>query len=478
MSHTRSSEKKWSVPGRIVTLIMLAVTAALLFMIFSLRMLPTMYIAAIVIVCIVVLLVTFLLTKTTGKKVRFIIGIIWTIIWILIYCFGIFNLNETRSALKGITDAQTETTVVSFYVKEADPAQSLRDIDGYNFGILSDMDRSNTDEAVTKVRKEQSVDFKTTEYSSLAQLADALTDGDIDGIVLNQAFVDVYTEMPGYEQFPEQIRVIGSVTLKHTVSEEQQANNDDVITIYISGSDTRNSTLPSRSRSDVNIIASLNPKTHKIVLISTPRDYYVPLSISGGVPDKLTHAGIYGIDVSMDTLSELYGINIDYYFKVNFNGFIDIINALGGIRVQSDYDFEAGGYQFGKGANYLNGEAALAFARERHAFTEGDLQRGENQMSVIEGVIQKCMSPAILKNYTSVLNSAESCMETNIPYSVLAKLVQDQLSSGTPWQITRYSVNGTGDRQVPYSMNISVYVMRPDYDTVEHAKALLQQNQN
>ena len=273
--------------------------------------------------------------------------------------------------------------------------------------------------------------------------------------------------------------MLASKNLKHTVKEEETDTNaaaDNVINIYISGSDTRESTLPSRSRSDVNIIASLNTKTHEIVLISTPRDYYVPLSISGGVPDKLTHAGIYGVDVSMDTLSQLYGIDLDYYFKVNFNGFIDIIDALGGISVDSDYDFSAGGYHFNQGPNRLNGTQALAFCRERYAFAEGDRQRGENQMAVISGVLQKALSPSILRNYTAVLNSAENCMETDIPYDVLAGIVRQQLSDNASWHITSYSTNGTGAKKVPYSMSTTAYVMIPDEKTVEHAKLLLEQN--
>lgn len=247
----------------------------------------------------------------------------------------------------------------------------------------------------------------------------------------------------------------------------------DVITLYISGSDTRESTLPERTRSDVNIIASINPETHKILLLSTPRDYYVPLSISGGVPDKLTHAGIYGVDVSMDTLEMLYGIDIPYYFRVNFTGFVDIIDALGGIEVQSDYTFDAGGYHFAQGANQLGGDAALAFCRERYSFAEGDRQRGKNQMAVIRAAIQKAASPAILSEYSSILDSVQNNMETNVPYPLIAGLIREQLENGASWSITTYSVDGTGDTQVPYSMSSSVYVMVPDTATVDHAKELL-----
>ena len=263
-----------------------------------------------------------------------------------------------------------------------------------------------------------------------------------------------------------------------TTTGVQDLNDNPVINIHISGSDTRESTLPSRSRSDVNILASINTETRQVLLISTPRDYYVPLSISNGVPDKLTHAGIYGVQVSMDTLSMLYEVPVDYYFRVNFNGFVDIIDALGGIDVYSDYTFDSGnvsGYHFEEGWNSVNGEQALAFCRERYAFASGDRQRGRNQMAVIQGVLNKATSPAILANYTSVLDSAAGCMETNVPYDTIAEIVRDQLAGGGDWNVVSYSVDGTGDSQVPYSMSSSVYVMIPDTSTVDQAKSLLAQ---
>src|SRR5699024_3202290 len=148
----------------------------------------------------------------------------------------------------------------------------------------------------------------------------------------------------------------------------------------------------------------------------------------------------------------LYGINIPYYFRVNFTGFVDIINALGGIDVQSDYEFTAGEYHFQQGSNTLDGEAALAFCRERYSFAEGDRQRGKNQMAVIRAVIQKAASPAILTGYADILDSVQDYMQTNVPYTLLAELVREQLESGASWEISTYSVDGTGDTQIPYSM--------------------------
>lgn len=258
-------------------------------------------------------------------------------------------------------------------------------------------------------------------------------------------------------------------------SAKDDAVTDEVYTIFVSGIDTRGG-MTASSRSDVNIILTLNATTKQILMISTPRDYFVPLSISNGVPDKLTHAGIYGVNVCMDTLDMLYDIDINYYFRLNFAGFEQIIDALGGVNVNSDYDFDSGnttGYHFNKGENHLNGEQALVFARERYAFKEGDRQRGRNQMAVIQGVVDKATQPAFLKNYLSVLDSLDGAFETNVPYDVIASLVRKQLGEGGSWQVLSYSVDGTGDTQKPYSMSSKAYVIIPDQNTVDKARVLM-----
>ena len=265
-------------------------------------------------------------------------------------------------------------------------------------------------------------------------------------------------------------------TEPNTAENPAAVKPDEVYTIYISGIDTRGA-MTSSSLSDVNIIATVNLKTKQILLVSTPRDYYVPLSISNGVPDKLTHAGIYGVNVCMDTLEMLYGIDINYYFRLNFAGFIQIIDSLGGVTINSDYDFDSQnvkGFHFNKGENFVNGEQALAFCRERYSFAEGDRQRGRNQMSVIQGVVNRVMSPELLKNYMAVLNELSGCFEMNIPYEVIASVVRRQLSEGGNWQVLVYSADGTGDTQKPYSMSQKAYVMVPDTTTVEKAKILMQ----
>lgn len=256
--------------------------------------------------------------------------------------------------------------------------------------------------------------------------------------------------------------------------------NSDVLTLYISGMDTRGD-LSETSRSDVNIIATVNMDTKQILLVSTPRDYYVPLSISDGVPDKLTHAGIYGIQVSVDTMELLYDIDIDYYFRLNFKNFVSFIDALGGITVHSDYDFytqNSSGYHVVAGDNLMDGETALAFARERYSFASGDRQRGKNQMYVIEGVMKKLANLSAGDSTEALKAMADGFFETDMPMTQRLQLLMTQLPQIRDYQITLYSVDGTGASAKPYSMSQNAYVMIPDQSTVDHAKELMAQVRN
>ena len=257
----------------------------------------------------------------------------------------------------------------------------------------------------------------------------------------------------------------------------QSTGNSDVenrvYTLYISGSDTRQG-LNTVGRSDVNILATINTETRQILLVTTPRDYYVPLPVSGGIPDKLTHAGIYGVNVSIGTLEMLYDTDIDYYFRLNFSGFTGIVDALGGITVDNDVAFTKGNYTYPVGKVQMDGKMALTFARERYSFVDGDIQRGKNQLKVISAIIDKALSPDILVRYNSIMDSIKDCFEMDVPYDDIAALVRHQLSDNGSWNVVQCSVTGTGDSQIPYSMSDYAYVMRPDYNTVNKAKELMQ----
>ena len=484
----RRRRNDW-IPGAVITIIVIMLSVVFMGLLAMTKMIPTIYMLIIGIVLAVLAAIIWLLVWHTRYMGRFIGGTIFAVILVAILGFGGFYINKTRTAISDISSVTTEVTQMAVYVKSDDAADSVEATKGYNYGILSSLDRENTDGAVEHLKSEFGTDVQTTEYAGLTELADGLLNGEVNAMLLNSAYLSVYEDMDGYTDFGTKVKEVGTVDVETEIQAAAEetpvepittANGGKVYTIYLSGIDTRGE-MTAKSRSDVNIIATVNTDTHEILLVSTPRDYYVPLSISGGVPDKLTHAGIYGIDVCMDTLGMLYDIDINYYFRINFGGFVKVIDALGGITVDSDYDFNSGnitGYHFNKGENYVNGEQALVFARERYAFQEGDRQRGRNQMAVIRGVVKKALSPEILTSYSSILSSLDGCFGTNITYEEIAQILQQQLSNGGDWTIVSYSVDGTGATEKPYSMSQKAYVMVPDYNTVDKAKSLMEKVRN
>lgn len=484
----RRRRNDW-IPGAVITIIVIMLSVVFMGLLAMTKMVPTIYMLIIGIVLAVIAAIIWLLVWHTRYTGRFIGGTVLAVIMIAILAFGGFYINKTRSAISSISGETTEVTQMAVYVKSDDTADSVEATAGYTYGILSSLDRENTDGAVAHLNSEFGTEVQTKEYAGLTELADGILNGEVNAMLLNSGYLSVYEDMDGYTDFSTKIKEVGTVDVESTIQSAEEstpiepittANGGKVYTIYLSGIDTRGE-MTAKSRSDVNIIATINTDTHEILLVSTPRDYFVPLSISGGAPDKLTHAGIYGIDVCMDTLGMLYDIDINYYFRINFGGFVKVIDALGGITVNSDYDFDSKnilGYHFNKGENYVNGEQALIFARERYAFQEGDRQRGKNQMEVIRGVVKKALSPEILTSYSSILSSLDGCFGTNITYEEIAQILQQQLTNGGDWTIVSYSVDGTGATEKPYSMSQKAYVMVPDYNTVDKAKSLMEKVRN
>lgn len=259
---------------------------------------------------------------------------------------------------------------------------------------------------------------------------------------------------------------------------------DKPFVVYLSGNDSYGEIDVDENgnaigRSDVNILLAVNPSTGKIAMITTPRDAYIylPDYIAEGYQDKLTHVGNWGQDASKDVLGELYGVDVDYYVRINFSGFETIVDALGGVTVQSDYPYEFttrdGGHTFYPGENQVDGEAALAFVRERYAFGDGDFQRGRNQMAMIQAILRKAMSPSILLTYTDLLEAVDGCMVTDVPRKQISTLVKGQLDNGTDWQITSMEVSGYGDMQYTYSAG-EASVVWLDEESVAQAAQLLQ----
>ena len=276
------------------------------------------------------------------------------------------------------------------------------------------------------------------------------------------------------------LSALGSMTSGLLTGAEANKITKEPFVIYLSGVDTRGE-LTENARSDVNILAAVNPVTKRVVLINTPRDYYVDLAGTSD-KDKLTHAGLYGVETSMETLGNLYGVNVDHYIRINFAGFISIIDALGGVDVYSDQAFTSVGSPgyydpttFVEGWNHLDGKAALAFARERHAFASGDIQRGINQMKVIDAMANKLKSPTVLMSFSKLMDAVSDCFVTSLSQEQISALVRMQLGDLASWDIESCSVTGSSGKssQCYSAKGQSLYVMKPDESSVSKAKELI-----
>ena len=425
-------------------------------------------------------------------------GIITKILAIALSVVMVIGSNyvaTTNKALEKMSGMTTQIDNVQVYVLADSSYNSISDLKDSVYGIAASLDRDNTDKAIDMIVEETKTSVSTNEYEGIMQLVNALYEEEVNAMILNSSFLSVLEGVEGYDDVEEQIRSIWSADIETVIDDPNKPDTpeqptvdpyeeyedylyggEDVFTLYVSGIDVNGSPMVNRN-SDVNILMTINTNTRQILMINTPRDFYVPLSISNGVKDKLTHAGCYGIQVSVDTLEMLYGVNIDDYIKVNFTGFVDIIDLLGGVEVYSEYDFTArhGGYHYTVGYNTLNGIEALGFARERYSFGSGDRQRGKNQMAVIQGIINKLTSTDTLLNYNSILDAVSDSIATSMTYDEISDLIKMQLSDMRGWDVTTYSVDGTGDNLPCYSLSSPNYVMIPTQATVEQAKEYLRQ---
>lgn len=490
--------------------VMMTASALLIIKLTFMQVLPMKYTA---IFGVAVLILGIIIIATSRKKAVAIVMSILSLIITGVVAYGFLTVTKLDKTLNEIsTDSRLEVIETSVVVLKDDKAQTVTDISGYKVGYYEGEPASEDMKA--ELSSNLTSDATYTGYANPIFLADSLLKNDEEAIILNATYIDIISEIEGYEDFAEKVRILDTLQVETeavyepVVEEPQPATNGDAkaeatteeatteepfkltsgqdcFTVYISGIDAFGS-VNTRSRSDVNILAVVNTTTGKIQLINTPRDYYVPLTISNGSRDKLTHAGIYGIEVSQGTIGNLYGINVDYYLRMNFTSFVGIIDELGGIDVNSDYDFSATAnldnsrsgrkekVHFTKGVNHLNGVQALAFARERHAFNTGDVQRGVNQMEVIKGVIKKLSSKDMLKNFDNILATISDSFQTDMPTDTMYSLVRYQLENNLTWDIQSYTVTGYDASNTTFSMpGFYAYVMVPNEDTVNEAKRLI-----
>ncbi len=461
--------KKTTIVSRIILIIYLMITLFMLGTVISMNILPSKYLIPLLIgyIFITALFGLFTWKNNFRNWLKIVSDIIFVII-IGICGFGLYYLNSTFTLLDNIKDKDYQ--LVNYYVLVLNDSefQKIDDLDDQSLGIYKSADETY-DKALKKLEKKVSV--KTNSYDSYLSEADALMKGEVDSIFISVVNKDMLDE--SVDKFEESVRVLDTISIKieSNVKVKDADVTKEAFNIYISGNDIYGN-IASVSRSDVNIIATVNPNTHKILLTTVPRDFYVQLHGTSGYRDKLTHAGVYGIDMSVSTMEDLLDLDINYYMRVNFTSLMKLVDAIGGVDVESDYSFRAiSGERFVKGINHLNGKQALAFSRERKAFSDGDRQRGKNQQKVIIAILNKTLSSTtLITKYTDILDSLGGSFQTNMPTSKIYNLVNMQLDKMPTWTFESISVNGTGKSEFTYTYpHQRLYVMEPDMNTVNEA---------
>lgn len=453
--------------GKLITLIQLILTVGLIAVIWNSGLVPTKYLVAIIVVLLILFGVTFGLQYVKNKV--YIVGIVLSIILSIFQVIGIVYMLKADKLMADVGGANYKTDNMIVVVKKDNPASNLMDASMYRFGTQTAVDQENTQIMVDNINTSLGREVKIEQYGTVQELANALLEGRVDAAIYNQALDGLITD--AIEDYSEQVRVLYQYGIE-TEIEQENVDVEEPFNVYISGIDV-SGPVATNSRSDVNIIMTVNPNTKKILLTTTPRDYYVQIpDISGEQRDKLTHAGIYGVDASMRTLEQLYGIDISYYARVNFSSLVKIVDTLGGVDVDSDFEFDAQGYHFQKGMNHLDGDQALAFSRERYSFEDGDNQRGKDQQKVLTAILNKAMSPAILSNASALIADVSDSVQTNMTQEEMAKFIKMQLNDGASWNIESAAASGTGDTQACYSSGDQpLYVMWPDEAVVQSISA-------
>lgn len=463
----KEQKKTLHMAGKLITLIQLILAVGLIAVIWNSGLVPTKYLVAVIIVLLILFGVTFGLQYVKNKV--YIVGIVLSIILSILQAIGIVYMLKADKLMADVGGANYKTDNMIVVVKKDNPASNLMDASMYRFGTQTAVDQENTQTMLDNINKALGREVKVEQYGTVQELANALLEGRVDAAVYNQALDGLITD--SIEDYSEQVRVLYQYGIE-TELEQETADVEEPFNVYISGIDV-DGPITTNSRSDVNIIMTVNPNTKKILLTTTPRDYYVQIpDISGEQRDKLTHAGIYGVDASMRTLEQLYGIDISYYARVNFSSLVKIVDTLGGVDVDSDFEFTAGGYQFKQGMNHLDGKQALAFSRERYSFEDGDNQRGKDQEKVLTAILNKAMSPAILSNASALIADVSDSVQTNMTKEEMTKFIKMQLNDGASWTIESQAASGNGDTQACYSSGDQpLYVMWPDEAVVQSISA-------
>ena len=467
------------------TVVILATIINLIFFYFlyKYKILPHKYRLAIT-VTIGIILCIFLYIGFIRKKNSNVLKAIIIIFLLLLSIGEITFLSYANKSIKTVSDinnkAIQDTNEMSFVVMKDSEIKNLADIGDKEIATAGEMDQDNIRKAFSKYKEDHKKDLVEKSFASYQDSATALLEGSSQVMLLNESFRPILDET--IEGFSEKTRVLESVLVKgdeKKKEEKKEVAEDQSFNVFLSGIDTSGS-LSNVSRSDVNMVLSVNPKENKILITSIPRDTYLSIGGEGDKYDKLTHAGLYGVDTSIRSVEALLDIKIDYYGKVNFTTLVELINALGGITVDNPTAFTSthGGYDFPQGKIEMDGDMALSFSRERYKLEEGDFDRGKNHTRVLTGIIRKMLSTEMLLNFNQIADIALESVNTDVPYEKMIELVNKQLADGGEWQIESEALKGKGTMDLDsYLMpNARLYMMVPSKDSIENIHNNIEEN--
>lgn len=469
----------------VFSVVLIACTLFLLYELIQLNVLPSRFLFIAVAILflidtIIVLLLNFYSNKLISKAILFVVSIVIS----LGSGFGGYYLLRTNDMFSNVTDISGKSTnTVSVMVKQSSDMHDLRDIASKKVGTLRLIGLVGTETCLKDI-KDKNITIERTNYDSISNLMSAFYSNEVEAIILNESYRSNVEDIEEYKDFNDNTRVIYQTTFETEDTNSANAVSDITqhpFNVLITGSDSRVG-IDENARSDVNMVITVNPTTNTVLLTSIPRDYYVTTvcdaadGCQNGAMDKITHTGMTGVNTTKRTVENLLGIEINYTVKVGFETVTEIVDALGGIdvTVESGYAvpelLHGNGRGVTEGVNHLDGELALAYARERYAYTEGDRQRTKNQQQVVMGIIDKMTSSSVLANYSDLMEALGNTFQTTMSASEIQALIQYQMDQMPSWKVEQYMVDGTGDSLMCAELGQTAYVMVPDQVTVELAK--------
>lgn len=452
----------------------------LLYQVIRLNVLPSKFlfpltIGVVVLDAIFILLLIYFSKNVVSK----IVCIALTLFICVASCMGGYYISKTQNVLSSITNvAKHAKNTVSVVVKESSSIKNKSQLNGVSVGSLR-LNEQGSKKALKELSSEGIV-LNQKEYDSMTALLEAFYNGEVDSIIINESSRSQILDMEAYSNFDSNTRVVYQTSYK--VKNNDSATSVSDITskpfnVLISGSDTRGG-FDENGRSDVIMIATVNPKTHTILLTSVPRDFYVTTACDAGdgcmqgALDKITHTGIHGTNTTKRTVEQLLGIEINYTFKVGFDTVIELVDVLGGVDVyvEPGYAVHTTALNVNEGVNHLYGEEALEYARERYAYTEGDRQRTKNQQQVLMGIVKEVTKPSVITNYAAIMDTIANTFSTTMSNEEITDLIKYQLNNNPTWKMEQYMVDGTGDTLMCAELGDAASVMVPDQSTVKMAK--------